>query len=1437
MTLRLQAREYYVHPQGSDTALGTISSPFRTINQALTLAGPGDAVLCRGGVYNEGLIVRNGRISSDYLTIKAYQNEHVEVVPAKLYSGWNSIGTNLWSFNIPQELDAATMLLVRKDGDGLFRVNSLGELNNNQLPQIAWEEDLYHFEEATRKVTLRLLSGNLPDSIIYVMDASSRIAVVSPNVAIEGLHIKYAYNGIKTSYAGDGSPNKRGDHARITNNTIENIADQGILATQRGEYIANNTIRFCGKPFRYHFVTNLIVFSNLDHCIYYAGENGTICHNDLSKSHGSELNAWFSPNLPANVQIYNNNIEGSLTLSGLNHKVYNNLIITETQKDYALGTSNQCTAQIYNNIISGNYACYIAPLAEIIFKNNIVLSDNAAGIALWVHTPEKSNLDYNLYGGTVGNAFYVGSGAARKYFNNSAGYFQHMQIQGQENNSFFADPLLESDNAITVNSPVIDRGIAVPGVNEDYNGDSRPAGTAYDIGPYEYTNSEPSVGDLNLSTDEDMALDILLNATDPDSDNLTSILVTNPGHGQVSVSGLILQYQPDPNFFGSDSFQVKVNDGVLDSGIATVSITVQSQNDAPIFLLQPQRVVNTLEPVNFTISATDPENDPVAYTAQNLPNGAVFNNQTFDWTPSLDDTNLYTVNFIASDGQAQSVLSVTINVIDSNHPPQLMPVAAKQVQFFETLTFTVSASDPDLHPVTISAGNLPDGASFNGQQFSWRPDADQAGTHIVNLVASDGELQDTETVTITVTADQVDNDAPVVMSVTPSSGSVQVSLNSLVVWELADSGEGIDAASVEIRADGDLIFQNDTADYISEKGHCRRMGTPGFYSFAWQPVPLFGNDQTVTLTLNARDLAGNAMEPFVTHFTTEMLSFGGVTPVSGGVFSSPTGRAVSVQDPAGTVWVAWQGGLTGSRSIYLSRKVADSTTFDVPITISENESDQINPALAIDSEGRLFLCWQEDRRGNWDIYVVHSADGVNWSIRKRITDADSDQVNPDMAISGSKAYVVWQDNVNATQDIYVASSTNNFSTITIDAVTNHSALQIDPRIATAGSTAYVVWTDLRSGVTDLYGADSATGWANIPVVNQSANQSQASIAADQSGTLHLAWVDDRSGNSDIFYAVFANGFSDAPLSGRNLIDDTSGRVQSEPSITVDYSGGDIHVYVSWQDERNSLPGLLDSDIYMADASSGSGANVLVTNQGQTANQRNPSLFHQADGTPYLFWLDDSEGVEALVYAGAVKIDPIPIVSQFIDRNLGGQVGTPLSNISSSQDVGIEVPPGAFRMDIDLSVSRVGHPVSIDSIDSLISAYEFGPSSELEFARPVTVTIPFDLPEDEIAAGVAWYNPQTGQYSQAGLSNIEVLEITPSLFALRFDTTHFSQYAITAKIVETSTENKAGKSSNGGCALSPDIAGENIADYFLPYILVGVVYYFYCYRDRRKPAGS
>ena len=89
-------------------------------------------------------------------------------------------------------------------------------------------------------------------------------------------------------------------------------------------------------------------------------------------------------------------------------------------------------------------------------------------------------------------------------------------------------------------------------------------------------NKIPTARALTLVTDEDKNFNITLVGEDEDGDTLTYIVVENPSHGTLSGTAPNLLYTPNENYSGTDSFTYKVNDGSVDSVIATINITINA---------------------------------------------------------------------------------------------------------------------------------------------------------------------------------------------------------------------------------------------------------------------------------------------------------------------------------------------------------------------------------------------------------------------------------------------------------------------------------------------------------------------------------------------------------------------------------------------------------------------------------------------------------------------------------------------------------------------------------------------------------------------------------------------------------------------------------------------------------------------------------------------
>jgi hypothetical protein len=95
------------------------------------------------------------------------------------------------------------------------------------------------------------------------------------------------------------------------------------------------------------------------------------------------------------------------------------------------------------------------------------------------------------------------------------------------------------------------------------------------------SNSPPVANNQAITLNKNIQQSITLTATDPNNDPLTYVVVTQPTHGTLTGTAPNLNYNPDTDYVGTDSFTFKANDGTVNSNTATVSIAVQDTGSGP----------------------------------------------------------------------------------------------------------------------------------------------------------------------------------------------------------------------------------------------------------------------------------------------------------------------------------------------------------------------------------------------------------------------------------------------------------------------------------------------------------------------------------------------------------------------------------------------------------------------------------------------------------------------------------------------------------------------------------------------------------------------------------------------------------------------------------------------------------------------------------------
>jgi VCBS repeat-containing protein len=294
-------------------------------------------------------------------------------------------------------------------------------------------------------------------------------------------------------------------------------------------------------------------------------------------------------------------------------------------------------------------------------------------------------------------------------------------------------------------------------------------------------NQAPTAANDTYSTTEDTPLNVaapgvLGNDTDPDSSTLTATLVagSGPAHGTLAFNrNGSFTYTPAANFNGTDAFTYQASDGTAPSNPATVTITVNASNDAPVAAAD---AYTTAEDTPLTAAApgvlandNDPDGDQLsAWVGSGTSHGTLTLNAdgAFTYSPAADFNGTDWFTYRAGDGTLDSNLAtVTITVTAANDAPT---AAADAYGTSEDTALTVAApgvlgndSDPDGDTLSAILGAPPSHGTLtlnpNGS-FTYTPAANFNGTDDFTYQAGDGTLtSNPATVTITVTAS---NDPP-----------------------------------------------------------------------------------------------------------------------------------------------------------------------------------------------------------------------------------------------------------------------------------------------------------------------------------------------------------------------------------------------------------------------------------------------------------------------------------------------------------------------------------------------------------------------------------------------------------------------------------------------------------------------------------------------------
>jgi len=256
-----------------------------------------------------------------------------------------------------------------------------------------------------------------------------------------------------------------------------------------------------------------------------------------------------------------------------------------------------------------------------------------------------------------------------------------------------------------------------------------------------------------------------------------------------------------------------------------------------------------------------------------------------------------------------------------------------------------------------------------------------------------------------------------------------------------------------------------------------------------------------------------------------------------GLMGLPQKNPAIAVNSTNEVYVVWQDARALDWDIYFSKSIDGGATWMDPNIRINNDlvnATQFTPTIAVDNNGMIYTAWEDGRDGNSNIYFAKSADGGStWSNPNiKVNTNVSTNQNPTITVDSSgNIYIAWQDNRNGHYDIYYAMSSDGGATWSDPNIKVNNevgtANQRAPSIAVNSTGAiFVVWEDFRWGDYDVYFAvseDMGTTWSNPNLrVNDdtgSTDQRAPGLAAGPDGSAYIAWQDYRAtDNYDIYFA-------------------------------------------------------------------------------------------------------------------------------------------------------------------------------------------------------------------------------------------------------------------------------------------------------------------------------
>ncbi len=267
------------------------------------------------------------------------------------------------------------------------------------------------------------------------------------------------------------------------------------------------------------------------------------------------------------------------------------------------------------------------------------------------------------------------------------------------------------------------------------------------------------------------------------------------------------------------------------------------------------------------------------------------------------------------------------------------------------------------------------------------------------------------------------------------------------------------------------------------------------------------------------------------------------------------------------VHVVWMDTRFGNPEIYYRRSTDNGIIWEPEVRLTSDAQSSNNPSLSV-SGANVFLTWEDNRAGNYEIYFKRSSNsGIDWTSDMRLTVDAGASNNVSLSSSGLNVHCVWVDSRNGNNEIYYKNSNDAGVSWSADMrLTSDPASSIWPAVSVNGLNVNVFWSDQRDGNLEIYFKRSTNGgslWGVETRLTNAVNNSINPCPVSFGPLIAFTWSDMRTGYYKIYYKASVDGGLNW---NADLLLSQPANLGTSGSASIDVTDSAAHVI--WQDNKD-----------------------------------------------------------------------------------------------------------------------------------------------------------------------------------------------------------------------------------------------------------------------------